>query len=105
MVVDIPREALLEEGFTEEDLANPDFKLYGPGDSEDVPGGYKGRVGIYQVMPISEDMGRLIMQDANAYELADQATKEGIPDIRRSGLVKAMQGVTSLEEINRVTVE
>jgi len=104
-VADIPREALLEEGFTEEDLANPDFKLYSPGDSDACPGGYKGRVGIYQVMPISEEMGRLIMQDANSYQLADQALKEGIPDIRRSGLVKAMQGVTSLEEINRVTVE
>lgn len=105
VVADIPKEALLKEGFTEEDLANPDFKLYAAGDSEECPGGYKGRVGIYQVMPISEDMGRLIMQDANAYQLADQAIEEGIPDIRRSGLVKAMQGVTSLEEINRVTVE
>lgn len=105
VVADIPKEALLKEGFTEDDLANPDFKLYAPGDSEEAPGGYKGRVGIYQVMPISEEMGRLIMKDANAYELADQATAEGIPDIRRSGLVKAMQGVTSLEEINRVTVE
>ncbi len=105
VVAEIPKEALMKEGFTEEDLANPDFKLYSPGDTEECPGGYKGRVGIYQVMPVSEDMGRLIMQDANAYELADQATKEGIPDIRRSGLVKAMQGVTSLEEINRVTVE
>ena len=105
VVVDIPREALLEEGFTEEDLADPNFKLYGPGDSDDAPGGYKGRVGIYQVMPVSEEMGRLIMMEKNAYELGDQAKKEGIPDIRRSGLVKAMQGVTSLEEINRVTVE
>jgi type IV pilus assembly protein PilB len=105
VVVDIPKEALLEEGFTEEDLANPDFKLYGPGNTDEVPGGYKGRVGIYQVMPVSEEMGRLIMMDKNAYELADQAKLEGIPDIRRSGLVKVMQGVTSLEEINRVTVE
>ena len=105
VVVDIPREALLEEGFTEEDLNDPNFKLYGPGDSEVAPGGYKGRVGIYQVMPVSEEMGRLIMEGKNAYELGDQARKEGIPDIRRSGLVKVMQGVTSLEEINRVTVE
>jgi len=105
VVMDIPKEALLEEGFTEEDLADPNFKLYGPGSTDDVPGGYKGRVGIYQVMPVSEEMGRLIMMDKNAYELGDQAAKEGIPDIRRSGLVKAMQGVTSLEEINRVTVE
>ena len=105
VVVDIPKEALLEEGFTEEDLADPNFKLYGPGSSDEVPSGYKGRVGIYQVMPVSEEMGRLIMEGKNAYELGDQARKEGIPDIRRSGLVKVMQGVTSLEEINRVTVE
>ncbi|TNF91668.1 MAG: type IV-A pilus assembly ATPase PilB [Gammaproteobacteria bacterium] len=104
-VHDVPKEALLEEGFTEEDIANPEFKLYKPGSSEAAPDGYKGRVGIYQVMPVSEEMGRMIMQEANAYELGDQAIKEGIPDIRRSGLVKAMQGVTSLEEINRVTVE
>jgi type IV pilus assembly protein PilB len=105
VIADIPKEALLEEGFTEEDLANPEFKIYSPGDTDEVPGGYKGRVGIYQVMPISEEMGRLIMMDKNAYELGDQARKEGYPDIRRSGLVKVMQGVTSLEEINRVTVE
>ena len=105
VVVDIPKEALLEEGFTEEDLADPNFKVYGPGSSDEVPSGYKGRVGIYQVMPVSEEMGRLIMEGKNAYELGDQARKEGIPDIRRSGLVKVMQGVTSLEEINRVTVE
>lgn len=104
-VADIPREALLEEGFTEEDIANPDFKLYSAGDSEECPGGYKGRVGIYQVMPVSEVMGRMIMEEKNSYELGDQALKEGIADIRRSGLVKAMQGVTTLEEINRVTVE
>jgi type IV pilus assembly protein PilB len=105
VVADIPKEALLEEGFTEEDVADPNFKLYGPGSSDEVPSGYKGRVGIYQVMPVSEEMGRLIMEGKNAYELGDQARKEGIPDIRRSGLVKVMQGVTSLEEINRVTVE
>jgi type IV pilus assembly protein PilB len=66
-------------------------------------GGYKGRVGIYQVMPISEEMGRLIMADANSLDLADQARKEGIDDLRRSALKKIMQGVISLEEANRVT--
>lgn len=105
IIADIPKETLLKEGFTDEDLNDPNFKLYSPGDSEEAPGGYKGRVGIYQVMPISEDMGRLIMKEANAYELADQAKIEGINNIRRSGLLKAMQGVTSLEEINRVTAE
>ncbi len=105
VIIDIPKAALLKEGFTEEDLSDPEFKLYGPGESDEAPGGYKGRVGIYQVMPISEEMGRLIMKDANAYELGDQARAEGINDIRRSGLIKAMQGVTSLEEMNRVTTE
>jgi len=65
--------------------------------------GYKGRVGIYQVLPISEDMGKLIMKGASAYEMADQAAKEGIPDLRQSALKKVKDGVTSLEEINRVT--
>lgn len=105
VTADIPREALLKEGFTEEDLENPDFKLYSPGSSEECPDGYKGRVGIYQVVEISEEMGRLIMKDANAYQLADQAAEEGVADIRRSGLRKAMQGITGLEEINRVTVD
>lgn len=104
-VADIPREALLEEGFTEEDIANPDFKIYAPGESEEAPSGYKGRVGIYQVMPISDTMGRMIMEEKNSYELGDQARKEGISDIRRSGLLKVIQGITSLEELNRVTVE
>ena len=65
--------------------------------------GYKGRVGIYQVMPISEDMGRIIMAEGNAIDVADQAKKEGIDDLRRSALKKVMAGLTSLEEANRVT--
>ena len=65
--------------------------------------GYKGRVGIYQVMPVSEDMGRMIMEGCNSMQLADQADEEGVPDLRKSGLKKILQGVTSLEEINRVT--
>ena len=67
--------------------------------------GYKGRVGIYQVMPVSEGMRRLIMENRNAMELADQARREGIRDIRQSGLLKVRNGITSLEEINRVTLE
>ncbi|MBT8446269.1 MAG: type IV-A pilus assembly ATPase PilB [Gammaproteobacteria bacterium] len=103
--VDVPKEALLEEGFTEEDIATG-FKLFEPGDGgTDCPSGYKGRTGIYQVMPISDAMKRLIIEGANAVQLADQSRAEGIWDIRRSGLAKAMAGVTSLAEINRVTVE
>ncbi len=98
---DIPREALLKEGFTEEDLK--DFTLYGPKGCDQCTLGYKGRVGIYQVMPVSEAMERIIMSGGNALELEDQARKEGVNDLRRSGLLKVMQGVTSLDEINRVT--
>jgi type IV pilus assembly protein PilB len=65
--------------------------------------GYKGRVGIFQVMPISEEMGRLIMEGGSSLQLEEQAKKEGIQNLRASGLKKVKAGVTSLEEINRVT--
>ncbi len=99
--VDIPREALLEEGFKEDELGS--LKIYGPVGCDQCSEGYKGRVGIYQVMPVSEAMGRIIMENGNALQLADQAKKEGIADLRESGLKKVRDGVTSLEEINRVT--
>ncbi len=98
---DVPREALLQEGFKPEDLAG--LTIYKAVGCDRCQSGYKGRVGIYQVMAISEEMGRLIMKGGNAIDLADQAKKEGIPDLRESGLKKVMQGVTSLEEVNRVT--
>jgi type IV pilus assembly protein PilB len=100
---DLPEEVLLAEGFTAEDLAQDDFKMYKAVGCDKCTGGYKGRVGIYQVMEISEEMGRLIMSGANSIDLADQARKEGIDDLRRSALKKIMQGVISLEEANRVT--
>ncbi|RLK48579.1 type IV pilus assembly protein PilB [Alkalispirillum mobile] len=99
---DVPREALLEEGFTEEDL-DAGVTVYAPQGCEHCTEGYKGRVGIYQVMPVSEEMGRIIMEGGNAIQLADQAAKEGVNDLRRSGLLKVIQGVTSLQEVNRVT--
>jgi len=100
---DIPEAALLEEGFTKEQI--PDLKLYkaNPEGCDQCTGGYKGRVGIYQVMEISEAMSRIIMEGGNAIALADQARTEGIRDLRQSGLLKVMQGITSLEEVNRVT--
>ena len=101
--VDIPKEALLEEGFKEEDL--PGLKIYKPVGCDQCDKGYKGRVGIYQVMPISDEMARIIMEEGNAIQLADQAQKEGINDLRQSGLQKVKQGVTSLEDVNRVTKE
>ena len=103
--IEIPEDALLDEGFAKEDVKKG-ITLFGPGEgNEDCPSGYKGRAGIYQVMPITDDMKRLIIEGANAVGLADQAAKEGVWDIRRSGLEKAKNGITSLAEINRVTVE
>jgi type IV pilus assembly protein PilB len=98
---EVPTEALLKEGFVAEELDSLTlFKAVG---CPQCNNGYKGRLGIYQVMPVSEDMGRIIMEGGNAMQLADQASKEGIADLRESGLKKARSGVTSLEEINRVT--
>ena len=100
---ELPEDVLLGEGFTREDLAQDDFKILKAVGCDKCTGGYKGRVGIYQVMEISEEMGRLIMGGANSIDLADQARKEGIDDLRRSALKKIMQGLISLEEANRVT--
>ncbi len=102
--LEIPPDALLKEGFTQEEI-DAGFRLYGPGSSPDCPTGYKGRVGIYQVMPITDSMKRLIIEGANAMRLADQSRAEGIWDIRKSALNKVRRGITSLSEINRVTVE
>jgi type IV pilus assembly protein PilB len=100
---DVPKDVLLTEGFTEEDLTDLEIYQAKPGGCSKCNEGYKGRVGIYQVMPISDDMGRIIMNDGNAIDIADQAEKEGIDDLRRSALKKVMAGLTSLEEANRVT--
>lgn len=100
--LDIPKEALTEEGFSKEEIAKG-IKVYGPKGCDLCNSGYKGRVGIYQVMPVSEAMGRIIMEGGNAMNLADQAEKEGVPDLRKSGLKKVKDGVTSLDEINRIT--
>lgn len=102
---EMPEEALLKEGFAKEDIAKG-IKLFNPVTGhEDCPSGYKGRAGIYQVMPITDALKRLIIEGANAVQLADQAASEGVWDIRRSGLAKVVSGVTSLAEVNRVTVE
>ena len=102
--LDLPKEALLEEGFSEKEIA-AGLKIYGPNGCDQCSGGYKGRVGIYQVMPVSEEMGRIIMEGGNAMQLAEQAKKEGVPDLRESGLLKVKNGITSLDELNRVTKE
>lgn len=98
---DVPRETLLHEGFPEDRVGS--FKLYAPVGCENCKNGYKGRVGIYEVVKITPALQRIIMEEGNSIQIAEQARKEGFNDLRTSGLLKAMQGITSLEEINRVT--
>ncbi len=102
--VEMPADALRDEGFPEE-MIEKGITLYEPGEETEDNPGYKGRAGIYQVMPISDALKRLIIEGANAVQLADQTASEGVWDIRRSGLQKAADGITSLTEVNRVTVE
>ena len=101
--VTLPDNALLSIGFKEEELKT--LKLYGAGGCELCTNGYKGRVGIYQVMTLSEKMRALILLGGNAMQLAEQAKSEGINDLRESGLNKVRMGITSIEEIDRVTKE
>ena len=98
--VDIPKVALLQAGFAEDELDN--LQLYGAVGCEKCNNGYKGRVGIYQVMKITEDMGKVIMEGGNAIQVAAMAKKEGVSDLRESGLRKVRSGITTLEELNRV---
>ena len=101
--ISVPNQALLDAGYKEEEL-DGSWTLYGPGGCERCKGsGYKGRVGIYQVMPVSEAMQRLIMSGANALDLTVQAKLEGVKDLRESGLLKVKQGVTSLDEVLSTT--
>jgi len=102
---DIPPEVLLQSGFTEADLDGTWTPFTHVGCDICKGTGYKGRIGIYQVMPISEEMTRIIMMQGNAIDIADQAQKEGVRDLRQSGLVKVKNGLTSLEEIEAVTNE
>ncbi len=102
--VDVPAEALLKEGFTEADI-DGGLQVFSGSGCNQCTNGFKGRVGIYQVMPVSEAIGRIIMEGGNAIQIADQSVEEGIPDLRKSGLKKVKDGVTSLEEINRVTID
>ena len=102
--VDIPRETLKEAGFGDEDL-NGSWKPYGPVGCAACHNGYKGRVGIYEVMPISEAIQRIILADGSELEIAEQARREGVRSLRMSGLHKVRAGVTSLEEVLGVTNE
>ncbi|NNC56623.1 MAG: type IV-A pilus assembly ATPase PilB [Woeseiaceae bacterium] len=101
---DVPKEALEKEGFTAEEIEGG-LSVYGPKGCKQCNDGYKGRLGIFQVMEVSEAMGRIIMEGGNAMQIAQQADSEGVIDLRQAGLNKVKDGVTSLEEINRVTIE
>jgi type IV pilus assembly protein PilB len=102
--LDVPREALLKEGFEEAEIA-AGIKLFGPKGCQNCSDGYKGRVGIYQVLPITESIARIILAAGSAVDISEQAAKDGVWDLRRSGLEKVKMGFTSLEEVNSVTIE
>ncbi|XSG86194.1 MAG: type IV-A pilus assembly ATPase PilB [Methylohalobius sp. ZOD2] len=100
---ELPPELLLKAGFKEDELDQLNLFTANPEGCEHCTKGYKGRVGIYQVMPVSESINRIILENGNAMQIAEQARKEGINDLRESGLNKVREGITSIEEIDRVT--
>ena len=102
--VHLPEHALLAEGFSEADIKRG-LHLYEAVGCADCNEGYKGRVGIYQVMPMTDEIQKIILEGGNAIEIAEAAQREGIRDLRQSALLKAKNGATSLAEINRVTKE
>ncbi len=101
---EVPREALLELGFREDEVESLELYEPNPKGCDKCTAGYKGRVGIYEVVKITKPLQRIIMEDGNAIEIADAARAEGFNDLHRSGLLKAKQGVTSLAEVSRVTM-
>ncbi|WP_226595691.1 type IV-A pilus assembly ATPase PilB [Marinobacter nauticus] len=100
--VDIPTDVLLKEGFTQEQI-DTGFKLYRPKGCDKCNGGYKGRVGIYEVVKITDELANMIMEESSSIKIAKQAQAEGFRNLRQSALLKVIEGVTSLEEANRVT--
>jgi type IV pilus assembly protein PilB len=102
--LDVPRKALLEAGYKVEDL-DGSWTPYKPVGCSACNNGYKGRVGIYQVMPISEEIQRIILRGGSALDIAKQASEEGVRTLRESGLLKVKLGLTSLEEVLSVTNE
>ncbi len=99
----VPREELLREGFTAEEVDDKGFAIYKAVGCDQCNGGYKGRTGIYQVMPVTDAISRIIMENGNAIEIADQARREGVADLRKSALKKVRDGVMDLTEANRIT--
>lgn len=98
----LPEHALLAEGFTHEQIA-AGLTLYEAVGCDECTGGYKGRVGIYQVMPMTDEIAQIVLEGGNALQIAEVAQKEGVRDLRQSALLKVAEGVTSLAEIDRVT--
>ena len=103
--LDVPRKSLLELGFTDAQLDSPENVIYEPVGCGECREGYKGRVGIYEVMKVSPDISRIIMEDGNAIDIKDAALKNGFRDLRHSGILKVLQGVTTIQEMMRVTSE
>ena len=101
---DVPSEALLQEGFTQEEVSGG-LKIFGPVGCRLCNEGYKGRLGVFQVLPITDAIERIIMEGGTSTQIADQAVKEGVLDLRQAALQKVKDGLTGLEEINRVTIE
>ncbi len=99
---ELPVNALLAEGFTQAQI-DKGIQLHEPVGCEECTEGYKGRTGIYQVMPMTDDIATIVLQGGNALDIAEAAQKIGVNDLRQSALLKAAQGITSLTEINRVT--
>lgn len=99
--IKVPNEVLLKEGFQPEQIGT--FKVYGPKGCDNCNGGYKGRVGIYEVVKSTPELQRIIMEDGNSLDIDTQMRKDGFNSLRTSGLLKVIQGVTSLAEVNRVT--
>jgi len=99
---DVPKDLLLTEGFTQEQI-DTGFTLFRPKGCDKCTNGYKGRVGIYEVVKITEILASMIMEEASSIKIAKQAEAEGFRNLRNSALRKVVEGVTSLEEANRVT--
>ncbi|NLA68950.1 MAG: type IV-A pilus assembly ATPase PilB, partial [Gammaproteobacteria bacterium] len=102
--VELPENALLAEGFTEEEIQQG-FTVYEAVGCDDCTGGYKGRTGIYQVMPMTDEIASIVLSGGNALQIAEAAERSGVRDLRKSALLKVKAGVTSLAEISRVTTD
>ena len=100
--IDIPKSALIEKGFSEEQV-DKGFDVFGPKGCGKCSGGYKGRVGIYEVVKITPEISKIIMEDGNSIEIAAECAKQGFKNIFQSALIKVMTGLTSLEEVDHVT--